>query len=392
MAISLLLASAMLYVRWLTPGEPALAQWAVAFVLVAYGLFGGAMRGQIPAFMSVELANAALLGAYGLLWTGTRSFDRRAPRTVYALIAPLAWVVLVQFPPLSDSMVDRVIVISTMISVLLVLSIVQLARRRALASKPRQTLVGLLSVALLVNLGRIIFAPSQVSGGQVLLFTDPSMAWLGMVGVAMAMFICFILVLMVRERSELIYKSAALLDPLTGALNRRGFLERSLSAAMAGGPCAAMVCDLDRFKQVNDRFGHAAGDRLLALFADVLHERLRQSDVVARIGGEEFAAVLPGADLVRAREVAARVQGAFAEASSKLGLTDGAGLLVGTVSIGLAVAVLPADASADQIETGLQDLIAQADRALYGAKAAGRNRIETGEAFRSSPGTAAGAA
>lgn len=156
-------------------------------------------------------------------------------------------------------------------------------------------------------------------------------------------------------------------DALTGLPNRRA-LEDELSravarAARAGTPLATLVLDVDRFKQVNDAHGHAAGDAVLAAVAARAAAALRAGDLLARIGGEEFAALLPGADVARAAEAAERIRAAVAAEPIAAG---GAALAV-TVSVGCA-ALAPGDADG-------RALLARADERLYDAKRSGRNRV-----------------
>ena len=107
----------------------------------------------------------------------------------------------------------------------------------------------------------------------------------------------------------------AMIDPLTGVANRRGF-ERALGielerSARRGHPCALVIVDLDDFKQVNDRYGHAVGDDVLVTLADRLQDSVRSADTVARLGGEEFALLLPETDLAGALAVAERARSTF---------------------------------------------------------------------------------
>jgi diguanylate cyclase (GGDEF)-like protein len=136
--------------------------------------------------------------------------------------------------------------------------------------------------------------------------------------------------------------------------------ERSL----LGGPISVLIFDLDQFKQVNDRFGHAQGDRVLKLFAIRSKEYLNGGSVVARLGGEEFAAILPGADSGEAVRLAEAVRRAFAKSAAFVdGLPVGA-----TVSVGAA--------SDTDLSSDLNALFRRADAALYAAKRGGRNRVE----------------
>ncbi len=164
----------------------------------------------------------------------------------------------------------------------------------------------------------------------------------------------------------------ALIDPLTGLYNRRYALpqlaqigERALADDTS---FAAFVIDIDRFKAVNDRHGHAAGDAVLVHVAKRLSANLRVGDLLARIGGEEFLAVLPDISLHEARRIADRLCNVISQ--RKFQLPDGDSVCV-TVSIGLAMS---AATRSDQIS----GLIEDADHALLAAKNAGRNQVTMG--------------
>jgi diguanylate cyclase (GGDEF)-like protein len=180
--------------------------------------------------------------------------------------------------------------------------------------------------------------------------------------------IAFILLAMAKERTEHRHKTAALVDPLTGISNRRAFLQdgevRLRRQTVDPRPIAVMLLDLDNFKSINDRFGHAIGDRVLQRFAEVASNCMRRADLFGRLGGEEFAAVLVDATRERAVAVAEQIRATFAAASCEV---DGRPV-VATVSIGV---VISHDAVLD-----ISALLAQADHALYRAKDNGRNRIE----------------
>jgi len=153
-------------------------------------------------------------------------------------------------------------------------------------------------------------------------------------------------------------------DPLTGLANRRRVMSRLDRLVMAahgnGEPLAMIVFDIDHFKQVNDTFGHPEGDKVLRQIAAVAREQAREGDVIGRIGGEEFAWIVPGADLSFAKLVAERLRLAIA--------VDGATGAVPTITVSIGIAALvTGDASLS--------LFARADAALYDAKHAGRNTI-----------------
>lgn len=158
-------------------------------------------------------------------------------------------------------------------------------------------------------------------------------------------------------------QEAADLDALTGIANRRSF-ENVLAGVRHGRkPFGVLMIDIDRFKLLNDTYGHAAGDAVLVEMADALRRAVRASDTVARVGGEEFAALLPDADADEMAVVAERVRGLVAAETFRFA---GKGLSV-TVSVGGAVSS-PASFRAETVWR-------EADTALYQAKRSGRNRV-----------------
>ncbi|MFQ5548930.1 MAG: GGDEF domain-containing protein [Woeseia sp.] len=163
-------------------------------------------------------------------------------------------------------------------------------------------------------------------------------------------------------------KEIAVRDQLTGLFNRRGFGEQaSLAFAMArrtDRPVSVIMTDIDRFKFINDEYGHAAGDKALCHFADVLRENRRAEDILSRMGGEEFALVLPGTGITEciriAEDLCLRLERTPLEVEGEL--------LVMTASFGVA--------TISARDTCLTDVIVRADRALYRSKRAGRNRVD----------------
>jgi diguanylate cyclase (GGDEF)-like protein len=170
-----------------------------------------------------------------------------------------------------------------------------------------------------------------------------------------------------NARLHRIVEHQALVDGLTGLANRRQ-CERSLTSELAraqrfAGPLAVVVADLDDFKDVNDRFGHPAGDVVLREFAAVLRETLRDADLAGRWGGEEFILILPGTDVDGAVKLAERIR---EELRNRAIVTpDGASISI-TSSFGVA-SYPPAQSE--------EKLVAAADSALYAAKRAGKDRV-----------------
>jgi diguanylate cyclase (GGDEF)-like protein len=180
----------------------------------------------------------------------------------------------------------------------------------------------------------------------------------------------FILAL-VKERNEAAGLAAARTDSLTGIANRAAFLEsgdRVLDRCRHdSAPVSVIMFDLDRFKAVNDRHGHAVGDAVIRKFCKVTAAALRPNDVFGRLGGEEFAVVLPGSSIEAARARAERIRVSFAANSRFVGNRQ----VNATVSCGLSVSV--------NAEETLSALLEASDIALYRAKAAGRNRVENAD-------------
>lgn len=175
--------------------------------------------------------------------------------------------------------------------------------------------------------------------------------------------------LLCKEKDDAEMARLATVDSLTGLPNRHAFLERAENARQSAlrlrQPLALAMMDIDHFKQINDRFGHATGDEALTVFARTARETLRAHETVGRLGGEEFAMVLPGTDLAGALQAAERLRQAVRDAAV---ITSGTPYTM-TVSIGVVVL--------DPNET-LGMALARADHALYAAKSGGRDRVEAG--------------
>jgi diguanylate cyclase (GGDEF)-like protein len=171
--------------------------------------------------------------------------------------------------------------------------------------------------------------------------------------------------MLASRNRELVWRISreARVDELTHLLNRRGFDERAqvelARARREQASLGVVAFDLDHFKRVNDEFGHEVGDRVLTNLAECFRSEMRETDVAARMGGEEFVVLLPGADLEEARDFAERVRGG-------LRAVEQPGVPAVTVSAGAGAAVAP---------LGIEQLLKRADMALYAAKSRGRDRI-----------------
>ncbi len=184
----------------------------------------------------------------------------------------------------------------------------------------------------------------------------------------------------VQKELEAELQSLAATDSLTGTLNRRAFLEKAneeiYRSARYDKPLTVAMFDLDHFKQVNDTYGHNVGDRCIVMLADVVKSSVRQSDLFARFGGEEFVLLLPETQLAPALQLCERLRQKV-EAER---IDTGDGAISVTVSVGVA--------DFQQNTTTLEEIIARADAALYSAKRNGRNQVAYGSTSHRDPSAA----
>jgi len=347
----------------------AVAWWGFADLVRAGSIMLFGQFGAVSDLISIDLANALLFTAFALTWTGARVFDHRSPKPVLMFAGAALWLVICRVPWVADAFDLRVLLSSGIITAYTWATAYEFWRGRNEALVSRWPAIFLLFAhgalyLLRTPLGAML--PGLPTTNEV--FDSVWLTVLSFEALLFTIAIAFILLAMAKERTEQRHKTAALVDPLTGIANRRAFLqdgETELKRQVANPrPIAVMLLDLDNFKSINDRFGHAVGDRVLKIFAEVTSGCLRHIDLFGRLGGEEFAAVLRDTSHERALAVAEQIRVGFAEATRDV---DGAPV-VATVSIGI---VISHDAVLD-----LPALLAQADHALYRAKDCGRNRVE----------------
>ena len=346
---------------------PALKWWGAAYLLgaasVAIWTIGGARLGD----QMILALNAVGFIACGMVWNAARVFLGRKPNLPGLVFGAIIWIgVAVALPSLNTAM--RLTVGAAIVAVYAALTASELWNERRRTMQKRWP-----TIAVPVMHGCVLMLPILLGG--LLRPHDETFAssiWVTAFSIELILYAIgtvFVIFVLVSDRAVTVHKTAASVDPLSGMLNRRGFSEACMRViereAVAGRPVTVMIFDIDHFKSINDRFGHPAGDEILKLFSTVVISNLRISDLSGRIGGEEFAALLPCA-LEEGVIVAERVREAF-EAS---GIVCEQGPVDTTVSIGVAGG--PAG-------TELEVLLASADTALYQAKRSGRNRVEAAE-------------
>jgi diguanylate cyclase (GGDEF)-like protein len=345
----------------------ALKWWGTAYLLGAssVGLWTvtGGTLGEMPSLV----LNGVGFIACGIVWNAARVFRGRKPTLPGLVLGAIAWIAAALTVAPAASMM-RVIIGAGIVTIYAALTATELWTERRRSLQRRWPLI-----VVPVMHGFVLMLPILL--GSLLQPYDPKFAssvWVTGFSVELVLYAIgtvFVIFILVSERAVIAHKTAASTDPLTGMFNRRGFAEASSRLidreAHAGRPVTALIFDIDHFKSINDRFGHAAGDEVLKLFSIVVINTLRLSDLSGRVGGEEFAALLP-CSLEEGVIAAERVRTAFANS----GIVVETGPVDTTVSIGVAGG--PAG-------TELEVLLAAADTALYQAKRTGRNRVEAAE-------------
>lgn len=359
------LLGAMLLFFWRQEKIAALGWWGAAYILGAASIALWTVSGDdLGSWLSLAV-NAVGFAACGMVWDAARVFHGRSANLLGVLLGPAVWVAVMYYlAPVSPEL--RMHLGAGIVAVYMALTAAELwrERRKNLRSRWPAIFVPLLHGIVLmlpIVLGDLLRAQNDAS--------TISAIWVAAFAAELTLYAVgtvFIIFLLVSERTVSVHKTAASVDPLTGLLNRRGFSEATTRMiereAKAGRPITVMIFDIDHFKSVNDRFGHPAGDDVLRVFAHCVSSTLRITDLVGRVGGEEFAALLPCA-MDEALLAGERVRQAF-EAS---GVAIDDEPLATTVSIGVAGG--PAN-------TELEVLMASADTALYQAKRGGRNRVQ----------------
>jgi diguanylate cyclase (GGDEF)-like protein len=346
----------------------AVCWWGFAHLirLTSIWLFG--RYGAVPNLVSIDLANALLFTAFAATWTGARVFDGRPVEPVYLVTGAVLWLLLCRLPILADNINLRSLIAAGIISGYTWLTAYEFWRGRdePLVSRwPAIFIMFAQGALFLLRTPLVALLPGSVNDS---VFSSVWMTVLSFESLLLAISSAFILLAMAKERAEFRHRTAAMVDPLTGVANRRAFLQDASLIAKRHSdnprPTAVLAIDLDRFKLINDRFGHAVGDRVLAIFAGAARKSMRGSDLVGRLGGEEFSAVLTETSREKAVEVAERIRESFAQMAQDV---DGHPVCA-TVSIGLVHCL--------ERMLDIPNLLRQADHALYCAKERGRNRVE----------------
>jgi diguanylate cyclase (GGDEF)-like protein len=345
---------------------PALALWGVANVIAAAGILS--MMFGVTLRQSAWPIVGGLLMVFqsGLMWRAARIFASKSAPLALVLLGPAVVGLANVVPPFQGRVGAAVSLTAGAGYFLAVAATLWLDRKEKLAA--RWPLI----ILTIVQAGfYLIGAYSTLSGVTSQDGVPSIMSLYGLIyfeSIIFALGSSVFIFALVKERSEAVSMTAARTDSLTGISNRAFFLEnagRVLERCRHDrAPISVMTFDLDRFKAINDRYGHAVGDAVIRKFCEIVAAALRPNDVFGRMGGEEFAAVLPGSSIEAACARAERIRDSFANDCRFIRNHQ----VNATVSGGVSV-------SADAKQT-LDELLEYSDAALYSAKAEGRNRIK----------------
>ena len=351
---------------WMQDRVRALAWWGSAYLVGGFSVAIWSVEGTVSPPLPPGLASALLFVSCGMIWNAARLFHGR-PVLWGALVGgATVWLTASLLPDFAEWVSARIVLSSVIIATYTFLTSAELWRERRRQQLRRWPTIFVPALHGAVFLSPIPLAALMPSDSGIVSLASGWVAVLVLETILYVVGSAFIGLVLAKERMVRIHQDAASTDDLTGLLNRRGFLPAAQALirrqAQLGQPVTVMMFDLDRFKSVNDRFGHGVGDEALRVFGATASTNLRASDVLGRLGGEEFAAVLPGT-VEDASIAAERVRRAFQVA----GVSVAGCLLDATVSIGVASGEPGSD---------VMGMLVSADAALYRAKIKGRNRVE----------------
>ena len=371
---SLMISSAALsvvfYMAWLNFGRKQHAlTWSFAFLAGSLQWLCALNENLFPTretYLLVESALSMTLVTLGVRGHCQRTRCKRLPRNllpmamlVYAMVA---WHIVV-----NPHVGIKVAIVPTYAAVTLFLSAWMIVRYRERTRPPEWATAIFITVFGLTQIVSAGLAYQQGPLGESAL-TDLYLHFEFLTLPAGYMTMSMFIILMMASDISAKMKKLATRDQLTGVLNRRGFHEygeRAFAAAKrAGSPLSVIMTDIDRFKNINDKFGHAAGDAALVQFARMVSESRRSEDVIARVGGEEFALLLPGTELRDAMALADQL-------CSKVGSTP-----MDVTGVGMPMTSSFGVSSISKKDKSLDDMVLRADRALYRSKRAGRNQVD----------------
>lgn len=349
--------------------------WAAADLVLAVAIplvTTKAPPGSPPIVIGITLLNFSP----ALIWASARAVGRRRIEPTFIGAGALLWLLAFAMPAFRDEPTMQLALNMSIMAVFLYAAAFEFWRSRNDRLTARWPLIVLL---ILHGSFSTFGALDQVVGFVDLSAITLLQSWYGFLHLETLAFVVgtsIFTAAMARERNELAHKTAANTDALTGVSTRRRFYDKGeeiLAESLENDtPLAIILFDLDGFKSINDTYGHGPGDEVLRMFGEAARNTLRSSDVVGRLGGEEFGALLPGATVGAAYVAAERIRAAFTKACKHMAN----GQINATVSAGIAEA---------HAGSSLDSLVQTADLALYRAKMQGRDRVEVAATEEAAP-------
>ncbi len=342
---------------WVQDRVAALAWWGIAYLIGGFSGVLWRLDDIVQLRLLSGLADVLLFIALGMIWTAARVFHGRQVRWGAMCLGAAVWTAVSLSPAIPHTPATRIMLSSVIVATYTFMIAAELwrERRKSLIRRWPTLLVPMLHGAIfLFPVALASLGVRSLASGWIAVFTIE--VTLYVVGAA------FIVLVLAKDRTVSRYKRAAETDPLTGLLNRRGFFAAAGALMTANQkrqkPVSVLAFDLDKFKSINDRFGHKMGDAVLEMFSKSVQKTMRADDIIGRLGGEEFVAVISG-KLADACIAAERVRAAFEAAA----LAPDSPQIPVTVSIGVACG-LP--------NVAIDKIIERADAVLYRAKENGR--------------------
>lgn len=335
---------------------------AAAGVAACAAMLLHSARSSLPLLLSSGVGLGLGVLAVGLYWQAVVAFEGGKTSLARASVGFVVWSLLWATPVFHQSIQTRTIVLGFLVGGYCFLTALEIQRRARHEPLPSRSIAAFANVIR----GSIWLAPMPLS-----IFIGPAYApdgttapWFAYVVLSNSMMIVLSLVallMLAKERDELRYRIASERDPLTNLANRRTFVARA-NQILQQESASLLLLDIDYFKTVNDTHGHAAGDQVLMAFSRLIEQRMPKGWIFARIGGEEFACLMPRMNGQQAVALAENLRLAIAEM-----IIAAPSPLQVTVSIGVSETAT--------CGKGLDNLLASADAALYRAKAGGRDCV-----------------
>ena len=363
----LLMAFMGLYLSFLHREEKAIRYWAAGCLTIAVSDTLFFFRPVLPDILTIVLANSTTVAGGYMLYAGIAAFDRMPKRLWLGIgLTALSTGLIAYYTYVLPDIRVRIAVSTGAMALIMALMAAHLLRPGIREHHLLRRILGVLFCAVIgLSIYRIAAALLVERATDVTIFSNSPLAAAWLMSVLAVTFLSSLdFLLMPGQRMQRQLNELARIDELTGLPNRRAFNRQAEERARGERQSCVMLLDLDRFKQLNDLHGHAAGDAVLRAFAAMVTAQLRREDVFARYGGEEFSILMPNTAIEQAVLAGGRIREAVEQMQVRFGETA----LSTTVSIGVAL----------MDEDGFDAALARADRALYQAKSLGRNRVEMG--------------